>query len=136
MFNKEKFIKYLSIFITVIVFFAIFVFYNISSRENQKQEFALNEFLHENDDNEIVENHIVGNHDEGGKIFVEIKGEVANPDVYELEKGSIVKDLILLSGGLTSDVDILNINQARELQNGEWVFVFFKKSNGKLQKWN
>ncbi|MBM6860886.1 competence protein ComEA, partial [Clostridium saudiense] len=28
------------------------------------------------------------------KIFVEIKGEVLNPDVYELEEDSIVKDLI------------------------------------------
>lgn len=60
------------------------------------------------------------------KFLLRFKGEVANPDVYELEKGSIVKDLILLSGGLTSDVDILNINQASELQNGEWVFVFSK----------
>ncbi len=120
MFNNEKFIKCLSVFVTAIVFLAIFIFYNISSKENQKQEFALNEFIHEGDDIEIVEN------EDYEKIFVEIKGEVVNPDVYELAKGSIVKDLILLSGGLTSDADIFNINQARELKNGECILIFSK----------
>ena len=120
MFNNEKFVKCLSVFVTAIVFLAIFIFYNISSKENQKREFALNEFIHEGDDIEIVEN------EDYEKIFVEIKGEVVNPDVYELAKGSIVKDLILLSGGLTSDADIFNINQARELKNGECILIFSK----------
>ena len=110
----------MSVFVTAIVFLAIFIFYNISSKENQKQEFALNEFIHEGDDIEIVEN------EDYEKIFVEIKGEVVNPDVYELAKGSIVKDLILLSGGLTSDADIFNISQARELKNGECILIFSK----------
>ena len=56
-------------------------------------------------------------------IFVEIKGEVLIPDVYELQEGSIVKDLIEKAGGLTSEANITNINRAKKLQNYELVII-------------
>lgn len=56
-------------------------------------------------------------------IFVEIKGEVLIPDVYELQEGSIVKDLIEKAGGLTSEANITNINRAKKLQNHELVII-------------
>ena len=48
-------------------------------------------------------------------IVVEIKGEVVNPDVYTLNEGSIIKDLIDIAGGLTAEADISNINRAKEI---------------------
>ena len=60
------------------------------------------------------------------KIVVEIKGEVLKPDVYELDEGSIVKDLIEMAGGLTEDGDTSNINRAKKLQNHELVIVLNK----------
>ena len=72
------------------------------------------------------------------KIFVEIKGEVFNPDVYELDEGSRVKDLISISGGITEKGDISNINQARELVDGECIVVMSKEEilnvNGNLNE--
>ncbi|MCD2501572.1 helix-hairpin-helix domain-containing protein [Clostridium sp. NSJ-145] len=56
-------------------------------------------------------------------IFVEIKGEVLIPDVYELQEGSIVKDLIEKAGGLTGEANITNINRAKKLQNHELVII-------------
>lgn len=56
-------------------------------------------------------------------IFVEIKGEVLKPDVYELQEGSIVKDLIEEAGGLTEEADISNINRAKKLQNHELIVI-------------
>ena len=56
-------------------------------------------------------------------IVVEIKGEVLRPDVYELNEGSIVKDLIEAAGGLTSEADISNINRAKEVKNHELVII-------------
>ncbi|MBC5624375.1 helix-hairpin-helix domain-containing protein [Clostridium sp. NSJ-49] len=56
-------------------------------------------------------------------IFVEIKGEVLIPDVYELQEGSIVKDLIEKAGGLTSEANITNINRAKKIQNHELVII-------------
>lgn len=57
------------------------------------------------------------------QITVEIKGEVANPDVYILEDGSIVKDLIDIAGGLTSDGDISKINRADKLRSHQLVYI-------------
>lgn len=57
------------------------------------------------------------------KIFVEIKGEVLKPDVYELEEDSIVKDLIEIAGGLKEEANIANINRAKKLQNNELITI-------------
>lgn len=56
-------------------------------------------------------------------IVVEIKGEVKNPEVYTLKKGSIVKKLIEEAGGLTEKGDTSAINLAKELQNHECIVV-------------
>lgn len=56
-------------------------------------------------------------------IVVEIKGEVSNPDVYNLKEGSIIKDLIEVAGGLTDNADISNINRAKEIKNHELIVI-------------
>lgn len=56
-------------------------------------------------------------------IVVEIKGEVMNPDVYTLNEGSIIKDLIEAAGGLTNEADISNINRAKEINNHELIVI-------------
>lgn len=60
---------------------------------------------------------------EVAKIFVEVKGEVLRPDVYELEENSIVKDLIEIAGVLKEEADISNINRAKKLKNNELVII-------------
>ena len=57
------------------------------------------------------------------KIVVEIKGEVVKPDVYILNEGSIIRDLIEAAGGLTPEADISNINRAKELSNHELIII-------------
>ena len=56
-------------------------------------------------------------------IVVEIKGEVMNPDVYTLSEGSIIKDLIEMAGGLTTEADISNINRAKEINNHDLIII-------------
>ena len=46
-----------------------------------------------------------------------------NPDVYTLNEGSIIKDLIEIAGGLTEDADISNINRAKEIKNHELIII-------------
>ena len=57
------------------------------------------------------------------EIVVEIKGEVARPDVYQLEEGSIIKDLIDMAGGVTEEADLSCINRAEELVNHELIII-------------
>ena len=71
-------------------------------------------------------NNVVDNNSEtklNSTIIVEIKGEVMNPDVYTLNEGSIIKDLIEIAGGLTENADISNINRAKEIKNHELIVI-------------
>lgn len=130
MFKKENLLKYLSCVVISIIFLSVFLFYNISSREADREVLLLNEFTHGNNE-DVVE--VITEEVDKKNIYVEIKGEVLKPDVYELEEGSIVRDLILISGGLTEDGDLFNINQARELKNGECIVVMSKDEILKLK---
>ncbi len=58
-------------------------------------------------------------------INVEIKGEVLNPDVYVLKKGSTIKELIDIAGGVKEDVDTYTINMTKVLNDGD-VIVMYK----------
>ena len=79
--------------------------------ENNNIDYSL-DFSEEN--NKEVKTDVINNITSGydKTIVVEIKGEVNNPDVYTLKEGSIIKDLIEIAGGLTSNADISNINRA------------------------
>ncbi|ERI90262.1 comEA protein [Clostridiales bacterium oral taxon 876 str. F0540] len=57
-------------------------------------------------------------------ITVCIKGEVKKPGVYKLKSGSIVDDLIKLSGGLTEDASLNSkLNLARKLKDEDYIYV-------------
>ncbi len=64
-------------------------------------------------------------------IVVEIKGEVRKPDVYTMNENSIVKDLIDMSGGLTENADLSNINRAKKLQDHELIYISNKNDESK-----
>lgn len=56
-------------------------------------------------------------------IVVEIKGEVANPDVYEISEGSIIRDLITKAGGVTNEANIDKINRADKLRDNQLIVI-------------
>lgn len=56
-------------------------------------------------------------------IVVEIKGEVKNPNVYTLNEGSRVNELIEKAGGLTQDANTDNINRASLVSDGQCIII-------------
>lgn len=62
------------------------------------------------------------------KIIVEIKGEVKKPDVYEINDGSIIRDLINMAGGLTEKANIDGINRAEKLRDNQLIVIPDKDS--------
>lgn len=56
-------------------------------------------------------------------VRVYITGAVVKSDVYVLPQGSIVKDVIEAAGGLTTEADPVQINQAQELKDQQHVHV-------------
>lgn len=52
---------------------------------------------------------------EVGQIFVDIKGEIQNPGVYEMPPDTRVKDVINMAGGFTTNADQNMINLAQKV---------------------
>lgn len=50
-------------------------------------------------------------------VIVQISGEVVNPDVYELEDGARLKDLVEKAGGFTEQAYTDNLNLAEKLKD-------------------
>lgn len=88
---------------------------------------------HEADlDEEIVENRNVKN--DNSVIYVYICGAIEKPDVYEVESGSRLFELIQIAGGFSAEADTNYLNLAREVQDGEQIIVLTSKETSELKK--
>ena len=65
------------------------------------------------------------------KCFVDVKGAVKKPGVFEVECSKIVNDLIKLAGGLKSSGTTTNINLSKKISNEMVIRIFYKKDLNK-----
>ncbi|HNW84816.1 MAG: helix-hairpin-helix domain-containing protein [Candidatus Cryosericum sp.] len=56
-------------------------------------------------------------------INVYVAGEVLHPAVYQLAEGAIVRDAVEAAGGATNNADLIAVNLAARLEDGEQVTV-------------
>ena len=126
-FKENKIIGVSLVFIFLLV--SIFI-YRRESSNVFKDEYMKEIFVEDKTDENTVDNQ--SNVNEGvdkekatntKTITVEIKGEVAKPDVYELEEDSIIRDLIELAGGITEEANLESINRAKKLQNNQLITI-------------
>lgn len=59
-------------------------------------------------------------------FFVEIKGAVKSPGVYEMNSNNIINDLIKVAGGFTKNAYTNNINLSRKVSNELVVYIYNK----------
>ena len=116
--------------ITIIIFIVSIFLYKQKSSNAFKEEYMTEIFEEESNDNmeyteTLEEDTTIINEDsiDRNKIIVEIKGEVAKPDVYQLEEGSSSKNLSDTAGGGTEEADLSRINRAEELLNHELIII-------------
>lgn len=64
--------------------------------------------------------------DDLSTVFVDVKGAVNSPGVYELDEGKRVIDAINLAGGLTDKADTININLSKKLTDEMYVIIYTK----------
>ena len=57
------------------------------------------------------------------ELYVHVSGEVNEPGLYELEKGSRVADAVNLAGGFTEEADENACNLARIIGDGEHIVI-------------
>ena len=77
-----------------------------------------------------IDESIVANEDEEKSItkyYVDIKGEVNNPGIYEVSSGSRINDVIKLSGGLTKNADVSIINLSKKVTDEMVIKIYSKK---------
>jgi len=60
-------------------------------------------------------------------VFVDIKGAITNPGVYEIESDKKVIDVINLAGGLTDRADTSLINLAKQVTKEMVVIIYTKE---------
>jgi competence protein ComEA len=132
----EKFMTKRNIVLIMLVLLCVitsFILYGKNKSKVFKDEYMKNIFVEEEapDDNSVEVNaepikEVKGENQltKGTKmIVVEIKGEVANPDVYEISEGSIIRDLITKAGGLTNEANIGKINRADKLRDNQLIVI-------------
>lgn len=61
------------------------------------------------------------------KVIVDIKGEVKNPGVYEIEDTKRINDVIKLAGGLTKNASTIVNNLSRKVKD-EMVIIIYSKN--------
>lgn len=115
--------KYYKTIGTIIIGVIIFLFFIISYFSGGSSELNKNNesiFVEENESMEVITKK---EEKESIKIVVDIKGEIKNPNIYWLEEGCIIEDLINIAGGITEEGDLSKINRAQKLNDHEVVII-------------
>ena len=117
---KEKLLKYKPYIIVVIIILGLITFniYTLSLVDTSEEE-------------EIIP--IKTKEKKISKIKVDIKGEVNNIGVYELDTDSRVIDLIDKAGGVTNKADTSIINLSKKLKDEMVVIVYSKNEVNRLK---
>ena len=84
-----------------------------------------NDILCEN--NEGIDNNAeVALNNEIKKMYVDIKGAVKNPGVYQVNEENIINDVINFAGGLLDKAYVENINLSKKVQDELVIYVYTK----------
>lgn len=117
----------------IIVIVTAFLFFGPKGKnenvtlENKKDEISsekASEMANDGENSEVAEESDKEKETQGGgKIFIDIAGEVKNPGVYEVTSDSRIFEAIEKAGGLTEKADTTNVNQAETVKDGQKISI-------------
>lgn len=123
--NIKDFLYYnRKIFITIILLLLsgiYFLFYDVDKLEDEQ-------VLIEENDSEVIKKQ-EEKEDEIKTLFVDVKGMVKNPGIYELTENDRVLDAINKAGGLLDNADTSSINLSMHLIDEMVIVIDKKKEN-------
>ena len=115
-YRKKKEIIIVSIILILLI---LTIFYWLNLKKNNKKVIKK--------DKEVVQKLEKKEEKEIEKtVKVDIKGEINNPGIYELDESKRVIDVIELAGGLTNNADTSVINLSKKLKD-EMVIIIYSK---------
>jgi len=112
--------KYLLIMVIVLLIIILCVVRNSKLKESNKVFFVEeSSVLVKKEDNTSETEEVIID-----KVKVDIKGQVVNPGVYELDKDSRVIDAINIAGGLTDVANTSLINLAKKIDDSMVIIIY------------
>lgn len=121
---KELILKYKPIIIlSVIVALLVALNFYLLFLLNQKEEIEEDVVITEEAEDEVK------------KVFkVDIKGQINEPGLYEMEEGSRVMDVINKAGGLTDNADTSVINLSKKVKDEMVILIYSRDEVEKLKE--
>lgn len=122
---KNIFKKYWYIIVVLVCIIGIIY---LSNYEQDEQEVVLEEkksFEQVDIENDNSESKVIDNCNQG-LFYVDIKGEVKNPGVYEIDSSKRVIDVINMAGGLTKNADTSLLNLSMKLKDEMTIKIYSK----------
>ena len=120
---KLKFFLKIIIILFAVIIIVGFILLKVRLMKN-------NEVVSEVHEDDIVKEEIKEEDKKLENVFVDIKGAIINPGVYEIQVDKKVIDVINLAGGFTEDADTSMINLAKQVKN-EMVIIIYTKEEVK-----
>lgn len=111
----------------VIIFVIGYYIYTVTSNERYEQL----DIISEQQDNKNKEN--VQNEEEE-IIIVHIAGEVKKPGIVKIKEGARIADIIEEAGGLTEKANIININLAYIIEDGQKITIPSKEQKVEVEQ--
>ena len=124
--NKEEIVMFfkqniksivLAFFCSVVVIGMGFYYFNHSKTEDY------NDISFSNHKSDRIDNEEKNDDKQDEKIFVDVKGAVKNPGVFETTKDKRIKDLIDVAGGLLDDADTSTLNLSQKVKDQMVIYV-------------
>lgn len=124
--NKEEIVMFfkqniksiiLAFFCSVVVIGIGLYYFNHSKTEDY------NDISFSNHKSDRIDNEEKSDDKQDEKIFVDVKGAVKNPGVFETTKDKRIKDLIDVAGGLLDDADTSTLNLSQKVKDQMVIYV-------------
>ncbi len=118
--------KFLLILIGISIVLGGTIFILYKNNKEEKEE-VVDIFKEEEKEETVEELPKEEKKEEVSTVIVDIKGNVNNPGVYEVENGKRINDVINMAGGLTVDADTSNINLAKIVKDEMTIVIYSKE---------
>lgn len=130
---RNYILKYHKLLIPVLLILGVCVFIFLYSN-NQTDVVKNNDMIKKSDT--LVENNVEIKKEEKDikRYYVDIKGAVTTPSVYQVEENARVIDVIKLAGGFTKEADQSVINLSKKVTDEMVIIVYTKKELDNFKK--
>lgn len=116
-YDKATLVKYGVIFIAIIAVSISLTVANMQKNTKSNEDGALSTLNTESESLTVSESAVTS------EIYIDVSGAVINPGVVKLADGSRVFQAVELAGGLKKDADMMNVNLAATLNDGDKIYI-------------